>query len=129
VQKKGENHKTDNNRKYKEKEGLKAVARSKSEAGLPKRLKKSTKDISVNPKQIESPYRNISSIVPAPAPYHDLPKDHTHLKSIDEIVSVDDPFKIYVNMKKIGEGTFGEVYVGLDIRTLEKVAVKKNEYS
>jgi len=33
--------------------------------------------------------------------------------------------RIFVNMKKIGEGTFGEVFVGLDIRTLEKVAIKK----
>jgi len=28
-------------------------------------------------------------------------------------------------MKKIGEGTFGDVFVGLDIRSLEKVAIKK----
>jgi len=34
-----------------------------------------------------------------------------------------------VNLKKIGEGTFGEVFVGLDIRSLEKVAIKKMDLS
>lgn len=40
-------------------------------------------------------------------------------------VSVEDPSTLFVNVKKIGEGTFGEVFVGTDIRTLEKVAIKK----
>jgi len=40
-------------------------------------------------------------------------------------VSPEDPHKIFVNVKKIGEGTFGEVFGGLDIRSLEKVAIKK----
>lgn len=40
-------------------------------------------------------------------------------------VNDEDPKTLFVNVKKIGEGTFGEVFVGTDIRTLKKVAIKK----
>jgi len=63
--------------------------------------------------------------VPAPSPYLALPKVDHQKKTLDDLVSPEDPHKIFVNVKKIGEGTFGEVFVGLDIRSLEKVAIKK----
>jgi len=75
----------------------------------------------LSPKQVQSPYRNL----PPPSPYDALPKTDGKKKTIDDLISHEDPVRIFVNMKKIGEGTFGEVFVGLDIRTLEKVAIKK----
>ena len=35
------------------------------------------------------------------------------------------PAALFTHVKKIGEGTFGEVFVALDVRSLEKVALKK----
>lgn len=59
-------------------------------------------------------------------------------RCLEDLVAKEDPSKLFVNVKKIGEGcacrvppcvtvarTFGEVFVGLDIRSLEKVAIKK----
>jgi len=54
-----------------------------------------------------------------------LPKANNQKKTLEDLVSPEDPHKIFVNVKKIGEGTFGEVFGGLDIRSLEKVAIKK----
>jgi len=54
-----------------------------------------------------------------------LPKKDTLPKTLEEVISVDDPNSIYVNLVPIGEGTFGEVFSGVDIRTLDQVAVKK----
>jgi len=58
-----------------------------------------------------------------PAPYKSLPKPET-APTLDDIISEDDPQKIFVNKRKIGSGTFGKVYLYLDIRNFEKVAVK-----
>jgi len=72
---------------------------------------------------LESPYRAFKT---PPVPYEALPKVlQFKVKSLDELAIKEDPSKHFVNMKKIGEGTFGEVFVGLDIRSLEKVAIKK----
>jgi hypothetical protein len=45
--------------------------------------------------------------------------------SIDELTKVVDPSKTFLNFAEIGEGTYGVVYSGLDIRTLDKVAIKR----
>lgn len=54
-----------------------------------------------------------------------LPKGNEKPKRLEDLVKREDPSKLFVNVKKIGEGTFGEVFVGLDIRSFEKVAIKK----
>ena len=64
------------------------------------------------------------TFAPPPTPATSLPKASAPPRSLDELICKEDPQKIYVNRKKIGEGTFGEVYCALDIRTLEKAAVK-----
>eukprot|EP01094_Clydonella_sp_ATCC50884_P016322 TRINITY_DN2711_c0_g1_i2.p1 TRINITY_DN2711_c0_g1~~TRINITY_DN2711_c0_g1_i2.p1 ORF type:complete len:534 (-),score=137.47 TRINITY_DN2711_c0_g1_i2:208-1680(-) len=44
----------------------------------------------------------------------------------DELFSTEDPHTIFVDMRKIGQGAFGEVYVANDIRTQgRRVAIKK----
>lgn len=54
-----------------------------------------------------------------------LPKGETSKKSLDDLVKKLNPLKQFCSVTKIGEGTFGEVFVGTDRRTLEKVAIKK----
>eukprot|EP01129_Flabellula_baltica_P013011 TRINITY_DN5975_c0_g1_i2.p1 TRINITY_DN5975_c0_g1~~TRINITY_DN5975_c0_g1_i2.p1 ORF type:complete len:316 (-),score=65.57 TRINITY_DN5975_c0_g1_i2:5-952(-) len=44
---------------------------------------------------------------------------------LEEITIEKDPSKIFLNLTQIGDGTFGIVYCGIDIRTMEKVAVKR----
>eukprot|EP01130_Rhizamoeba_saxonica_P003353 TRINITY_DN1420_c0_g1_i2.p1 TRINITY_DN1420_c0_g1~~TRINITY_DN1420_c0_g1_i2.p1 ORF type:complete len:298 (+),score=75.61 TRINITY_DN1420_c0_g1_i2:672-1565(+) len=46
-------------------------------------------------------------------------------QSLEQYCEFDDPEKYYIDLKMIGEGTFGEVFSGLDVRTLETVAIKK----
>ena len=45
--------------------------------------------------------------------------------TLDQLVSQDDPTTIYFDMKKIGEGAAGEVFVATTKKTNKKVAVKK----
>ena len=45
--------------------------------------------------------------------------------SLEELVSKDDPTKMYVDLKKIGEGAAGEVFSAIAVRNNQKVAVKK----
>eukprot|EP01095_Lingulamoeba_sp_RSL-Kostka_P011922 TRINITY_DN464_c0_g2_i10.p1 TRINITY_DN464_c0_g2~~TRINITY_DN464_c0_g2_i10.p1 ORF type:complete len:480 (-),score=195.32 TRINITY_DN464_c0_g2_i10:319-1758(-) len=45
--------------------------------------------------------------------------------TLDELVSKDDPTVTYSNWEKIGEGAAGEVFLAIDVKTQEKVAVKK----
>jgi len=78
-----------------------AVTRSKSEAGLNNRLRAKTTGATLNPKQIESPYRTISQLVPAPAPYVALPKADNRKRTLDDLVSPEDPQKLFVNVKKL----------------------------
>eukprot|EP01125_Pyxidicula_operculata_P007318 TRINITY_DN2490_c0_g1_i1.p1 TRINITY_DN2490_c0_g1~~TRINITY_DN2490_c0_g1_i1.p1 ORF type:complete len:532 (+),score=103.86 TRINITY_DN2490_c0_g1_i1:77-1672(+) len=54
-----------------------------------------------------------------------LPKCETVIHSLSDLLAKDDPTEIFVDLKPIGEGSFGQVYVGLDMRTLERVAIKQ----
>lgn len=64
-------------------------------------------------------------IIPAPQLPKPLPKGDTSKKSLDELVKKMNPLKQFCSISKIGEGTFGEVFVGTDRKTLNKVAIKK----
>jgi hypothetical protein len=59
---------------------------------------------------------------PTPAP---LPEEST--ATLSDLISRDDPTKIYKGMTKIGEGAAGEVYGATHVKTGMKVAVKKME--
>jgi FtsZ-binding cell division protein ZapB len=64
--------------------------------------------------------------IPAPQLPKPLPKgDELRLPSLDEMVKKENPLKQFCSITKIGEGTFGEVFVGTDRRSLDKVAIKK----
>lgn len=45
--------------------------------------------------------------------------------TLNDLISLDDPKKLYVNSVKIGEGGAGEVFSATHTRTKEKVAIKK----
>ena len=45
--------------------------------------------------------------------------------SIEKLISHDDPEHLYTNMKKIGEGAAGEVFVAISKKNDSKVAIKK----
>lgn len=45
--------------------------------------------------------------------------------TLNDLVSKDDPTKLYLNPTKIGEGAAGEVFLALDSTTKEQVAIKK----
>lgn len=58
--------------------------------------------------------------------HRDLPAvDDTPTETPDDMFSTEDPTKIYTNMRKIGQGAFGEVYAATDSRTGTTVAIKK----
>lgn len=66
------------------------------------------------------------AVIPAPRLPKPLPKgDNESKKSLSDLVKKANPMKQFCSITKIGEGTFGEVFVGTDRRTLEKVAIKK----
>eukprot|EP01097_Dermamoeba_algensis_P001131 TRINITY_DN1424_c0_g1_i3.p1 TRINITY_DN1424_c0_g1~~TRINITY_DN1424_c0_g1_i3.p1 ORF type:complete len:343 (-),score=86.30 TRINITY_DN1424_c0_g1_i3:176-1204(-) len=45
--------------------------------------------------------------------------------TLDELVSKEDPTKLYSNMKKVGEGAAGEVFLASESRKNRNVAIKK----
>eukprot|EP00026_Physarum_polycephalum_P001858 Phypoly_transcript_01861.p1 GENE.Phypoly_transcript_01861~~Phypoly_transcript_01861.p1 ORF type:complete len:972 (+),score=266.06 Phypoly_transcript_01861:362-2917(+) len=45
--------------------------------------------------------------------------------TLNDLISLDDPKKLYINCVKIGEGGAGEVFSATHTRTKEKVAIKK----
>lgn len=45
--------------------------------------------------------------------------------TLNDLISLDDPKKLYINSVKIGEGGAGEVFSATHTRTKEKVAIKK----
>lgn len=44
---------------------------------------------------------------------------------VDDLISLDDPKKLYLHAVKIGEGGAGEVFLATHSKTKEKVAIKK----
>jgi len=64
-----------------------------------------------------------SSIPVADAP---LPKQ-TIPPTLEELVNPQDPYQLYAGLKKIGEGAFGDVWEAVQIKTNQKVAIKKME--
>eukprot|EP01111_Echinosteliopsis_oligospora_P000746 TRINITY_DN1087_c0_g2_i3.p1 TRINITY_DN1087_c0_g2~~TRINITY_DN1087_c0_g2_i3.p1 ORF type:complete len:490 (+),score=171.89 TRINITY_DN1087_c0_g2_i3:318-1787(+) len=58
---------------------------------------------------------------------HNTPLPDESNQTLADLVSRDDPTKIYKNMTKIGEGAAGEVFVATNVKTGLKVAVKKME--
>jgi hypothetical protein len=75
----------------------------------------------------ENPYKLPGGAsIPAPQLPKPLPKgDEAQLPTLDELVKKENPLKQFCSITKIGEGTFGEVFVGTDRRSLDKVAIKK----
>lgn len=51
--------------------------------------------------------------------------DAIAMEKLDQIVSHDDPRQIYQMTRKIGQGASGSVYIAIDTRNQEKVAVKQ----
>lgn len=75
---------------------------------------------------VENPYKlRTGEVIPAPELPQPLPKADGKAKVLDDLVKHENPMKHFCSVTKIGEGTFGEVFVGTDRRTLEKVAIKK----
>ncbi len=54
----------------------------------------------------------------------DMRPEGKHL-TLRELCTVGDPAKKYKKMVKIGEGSFGLVFMGIDSETKQKVAIKK----
>lgn len=59
----------------------------------------------------------------APPPKVELPEEKA--LTLDQLVSSDDPMKLYKDFLKIGEGAAGEVFVATHTKTGAKVAIKK----
>jgi tRNA A-37 threonylcarbamoyl transferase component Bud32 len=68
--------------------------------------------------------KNKKESIRAPKP-NPLPEEKQ--QNLSELVSKEDPTKIYTDMDKIGEGAAGEVFLAINSKTRKKVAVKKME--
>mgnify|MGYP005853729927 CR=1 FL=1 len=44
---------------------------------------------------------------------------------LDKIVLHEDPTQVFFSLSEIGDGSFGVVYSGMDVRSLDRVALKK----
>eukprot|EP01121_Diplochlamys_sp_Union-15-3_P000282 TRINITY_DN10270_c0_g1_i1.p1 TRINITY_DN10270_c0_g1~~TRINITY_DN10270_c0_g1_i1.p1 ORF type:complete len:260 (-),score=43.31 TRINITY_DN10270_c0_g1_i1:336-1004(-) len=77
--------------------------------------------------KVSNPYimTKAETHIPAPKLPTPLPKGDTEIKRLEDLVKLEDPSDYFINLEKIGEGTFGLVFSGTDLRTLEKVAIKK----
>jgi len=73
---------------------------------------------------VDSQYRQYTKLSYAPLPNFSLPKTNNINLVLDDIVNKEDADKRYFNKKHLAEGSFGEVFVALDIKTLERVALK-----
>lgn len=67
---------------------------------------------------------NKAAASPPPAPVA-LPSEKN--VTLDELVSKDDPNKIYSNMKKVGEGAAGEVFLATDTKKKSECCNQKDD--
>jgi len=75
-------------------------------------------------KSVESPYRQYTKIGSAPLPNSSLSKTGNSPLTLDNLVNKEEAENRYVNKRHLADGSFGEVFVALDIKTLERVALK-----
>eukprot|EP01113_Clastostelium_recurvatum_P046689 TRINITY_DN821_c0_g1_i1.p1 TRINITY_DN821_c0_g1~~TRINITY_DN821_c0_g1_i1.p1 ORF type:complete len:515 (+),score=116.71 TRINITY_DN821_c0_g1_i1:182-1546(+) len=74
----------------------------------------------------QSPASPSGSAAPVPAASRaPLPLPEESTTTLSDLVSRDDPTKLFKNMTKIGEGAAGEVFLATNVRSGSKVAVKK----
>jgi len=57
--------------------------------------------------------------------YWPLPKREHAPDSLSQLVSKEDPTKVFIDLRAIGSGSFGHVYAGINIHTLDRVAIKQ----
>eukprot|EP01114_Cavostelium_apophysatum_P015206 TRINITY_DN40_c0_g1_i4.p1 TRINITY_DN40_c0_g1~~TRINITY_DN40_c0_g1_i4.p1 ORF type:complete len:969 (+),score=273.85 TRINITY_DN40_c0_g1_i4:1053-3959(+) len=60
-----------------------------------------------------------------PVPLPDPQNVPTGFEALERLVSPEDPRLIFTDLKRIGKGSFGEVFAANDNRTGERVAIKK----
>eukprot|EP01129_Flabellula_baltica_P015118 TRINITY_DN748_c0_g1_i1.p1 TRINITY_DN748_c0_g1~~TRINITY_DN748_c0_g1_i1.p1 ORF type:complete len:407 (-),score=71.16 TRINITY_DN748_c0_g1_i1:253-1473(-) len=72
--------------------------------------------------------KNPYEVIKAPSRPLALPDFMEIPLSLDELVTEENPINRYFNMAEIGDGSFGVVYAGTDVETLERVAIKQLQY-
>jgi len=70
---------------------------------------------------VRNPYEQI----PAPQRPIELPEKELLPNTLSTLVEKGNPNELFMNLTEIGDGTFGVVYMGIDVRNLNKVAIKK----
>ncbi|GAM27444.1 hypothetical protein SAMD00019534_106200 [Acytostelium subglobosum LB1] len=79
----------------------------------------------LNVVKFHAQYNNLES-APAPNPSQmQAPLTDEAPVTLNELISLDDPRKIYININKIGEGGAGEVFEATNTRTNTTIAIKK----
>jgi len=61
----------------------------------------------------------------ASRPNNELPESGPESLNLSELVSTEDPNKLYSDLRHIGSGAAGEVFEATDVKTGKKVAIKK----
>jgi len=90
--------------------------------GLTKKDVEANSDAVLDVLKFQSKLESGGDAKPTPAPAA-LPTEKN--VTLDELVSKEDPTKLYTNMKKVGEGAAGEVFVATDTKKNRNVAIKK----
>jgi len=104
--------------KKKKKESMKRNNGNESKALTPEKRSKSVEK--KRAQVLRNPYEQVS----APQRPIELP-DKEEIKTLSSFVAKGNPNDLYMNLTEIGDGTFGVVYMGIDVRNLNKVAIKK----
>jgi len=74
---------------------------------------------------LKNPYEQIN----APERPIELPENEQLPKTLSSFLEKGNPNDYFMNLTEIGDGTFGIVYMGIDVRNLDKVAIKKMNLS